>query len=106
MKRLVILLATVIYCTASFAQEDSTANHPKTDTIRIGNIIIVKKGNKKAGDNDSSGVTIATKKHKSRITTNWGVVDLGFANYSDKSDYAAATADGFLVNRPGSPLLG
>jgi hypothetical protein len=105
MKRLVILLATVFYCTGVFAQTDSTAQVKKSDTIRIGNIIIVKKGDKKSSGNDS-GVVVAKAPHKkSRISTNWGIVDLGFANYDDKSNYAAANADGYLVARPGYPDL-
>ncbi len=106
MKRLVILLATVFYCFNAVAQEDSTIQSKKSDTIRVGNIIIVKKGGKKSSG-DSSGLSIkTTPRKKSRISTNWGIVDIGFSNYSDKTNYASATADGFLQNnRPGQPDL-
>src|SRR3954469_15466917 len=105
MKRLTILLATVFYCMSVSAQTDTTVQPKRSDTMRIGNIIIVKHG-KKSSDKDSNAVTVnTTPKKKSRITTNWGIVDIGFSNYSDKTNYAAATADGYLINRPGFPDL-
>ncbi|MEO7523501.1 MAG: outer membrane beta-barrel protein [Ferruginibacter sp.] len=108
MKRLTILVAIVFYCMNASAQApvDSTVKAKKTnDTLRIGNIIIIKKGGKIFKGNDSSKAVINTAPRKrSLITTNWGGVDIGFSNYSDKTNYAAATADGFLQNnRPGFP---
>ncbi len=107
MKRLTILLATVGFCLGASAQTDTTVKAKRNDTMRIGNIIIIKKGGKKGAMSDSSSLQVnSTPKKKSRITTNWGIVDLGFANYSDKTNYGAATADGYLINRPGNPALG
>ena len=104
MKRLTISLVMALYCFAANAQTDSTAQPKKTDTLRIGNIIIIKKGK---SSSDSSGLTINTAKRKSsRFVTNWGIVDIGFSNYADKTNYAAANADGYLVNRPGYPTFG
>ncbi len=107
MKKLTLLLATVIFCASAFAQTDTTFKPKKSDTMRIGNIVIIKRGGKRSGT-DSSGTTITMgrsydSKKKSRVTTNWGVVDLGFSNYSDKTDYT--TAGNYLVNRPGAPAF-
>jgi hypothetical protein len=65
-------------------------------------MIIVKKGKKKGdvslhvgGDN--------SKKKRSKLSTNWWILDLGFSNYSDKTNYA--NAGSYLINRPGYPAL-
>lgn len=107
MKRLIILLAVVFYCMNVSAQTgtDTTVKPKRSDTLRIGNIIIIKKGEKKSNGNDSTATVMAAPKKKSRVTTNWGGVDIGFSNYSDETNYTAATADGFLINKPGSPDL-
>ena len=107
MKRLTILLAVVCFRFSASVQTDTTVRGKRNDTMRIGNIIIIKKGMRKGHISDSSSLQVNTApKKKSRISTNWGIVDLGFANYSDKTNYAAATADGYLRNRPGYPDLG
>jgi len=68
--------------------------------MRIGNIIIIKHGKK---GSDSTRVTMgrAASTKKSRVTTNWGIVDIGFANYDDQTNYGAT--GNYLVNRPGTP---
>ena len=103
MKTLSLLLAGVVFCSAAMAQADTTVQKKKSDTMRIGNIIIVRKGKK--GSNDSTNITMgrSTGKKKSRVSTNWGVVDLGFSNYNDQTNYAAT--GNYLVNRPGSPAF-
>ena len=87
------------------AQTDTTITK-KADTMRIGNIIIIKKGKKFSID--SSGKETARqnfeRKQQSRISTNWWIVDLGFANYDDQTNYVNANASGYLVDRPGSSL--
>ncbi len=104
MKQLITFLAAVIFCSATTAQTDSTKNK-KSDTIRIGGIVIVKSGKNKEGKdvNISMGRNNKEKKRNANVSTNWWIVDLGFANYDDKTNYA--TAGSYLVNRPGSPAL-
>ena len=60
------------------------------------------KGNKDKEISVKIGPDKGKKKHKN-ISTNWWIVDLGFANYSDKTNYA--NAGSYLVNRPGFPAL-
>lgn len=102
MKQLILLLATAIICVNSTAQEVPEKKDEKKDTIRVGGMIIVKKG-KKSGDVTVKIGTDNGKRKRKNISTNWWVVDLGFANYSDKTNYA--TAGSYLVNRPGYPNL-
>jgi hypothetical protein len=107
MKRLHLLTAFCALASTAFAQDpvkkDSAYNSAYNDTIRIGSILIIKK-NKKAHDTDTMRiVTDNRSQNRSRITTNYGILDLGFANYNDETNYA--TAGSFLVNRPGSPPL-
>lgn len=106
MKQLNILLAAVFLCITATAQKDTTDTQKKPDTIRIGNMIIIKKGNK------STETVITSKEDRKanferrqakRISTNWWIVDLGFSNYDDQSNYVTATGDGYLRNRPGFP---
>lgn len=73
--------------------QDSTAS--RTDTIRVGGMIIIKKSNGSGKDQD---VVISSEKKKksSNLTTNWGIIDLGFANVIDNTNISAAQASGFL----------
>lgn len=105
MKKSFLLLTIVCTAMSSFAQTDSLQIQKKNDTVRIGGMIILKKGQ----PNDEKRVTVIVgKKHRedhSNISTSSLVFDIGFANWTDKTDYAAATADGYIVNKPGSPDL-
>lgn len=105
MKQLNILLAAIFIGMSAFAQTDTTQS--SKDTMRIGNIIIIKKG-KKYNVNDSLSKEASRKnferKQRSKISTNWWIVDLGFANYDDQTNYA--NAGSYLsASAPGSPAL-
>ena len=102
MKKLILLLATAIICLNSTAQNVPEKKDENKDTIRVGGLIIVKKG-KKSGDVSVNIGGDNGKKRKRNVSTNWWIVDLGFANYSDKTNYA--NAGSYLVNRPGFPNL-
>ncbi|HAO47205.1 MAG TPA: outer membrane beta-barrel protein [Ferruginibacter sp.] len=100
MKRLTLLLAAGFLCLTVSAQK------PK-DTIRIGGMVIVKEG--KTNGSKDKGVKVQrdySPKKLRNVSTNWGIVDLGFSNYEDKTNYGAAGIGGYLVNRPGYPALG
>lgn len=102
MKQLITLLAAVIICSAATAQTDSIKTK-KSDTIRIGGMVIVKNGKKDKDVNITMGRKNYEKKRNANVSTNWWIVDLGFANYDDKTNYGATGA--YLVNRPGYPAL-
>ena len=101
MKRLTLLLATAIICSTVSAQNEDEKK--QKDTIHIGGMIIVKQGKNKNGKEITIGKDHKPRK-RSNISTNWWILDLGFANYDDKTNYS--TAGSYLVNRPGSPALG
>ncbi|MBK7122067.1 MAG: outer membrane beta-barrel protein [Chitinophagaceae bacterium] len=103
MKKLILLLAMAMFCIHVSAQEDPKVPGENKDTIRVGGIIIVKKGKKKDGNVELKIGGDNPKKKKSNVSTNWWILDLGFANYNDRSNYA--TAGNYLVNRPGYPAL-
>jgi hypothetical protein len=93
MKQVLLLLAGIGMALTSLGQTDSTEQ--KSDTIRIGNMIIIKKrGNN--SDSDEEARTYRRRHHKpSNISTNWGIVDLGFANYIDDTEYGTGEAAAF-----------
>jgi hypothetical protein len=92
MKKLFFLLAAACISIPGLAQTDNPGSHhgdkPK-DTIRIGNMIIIKEGH--------PGKHRHTHRipHPSNLSTNWGVVDIGFNNYTDNTNYASTEAQQF-----------
>lgn len=116
MKKFTLLMAIILLSHVSKAQEDTLHNRTnardtimpagKNDTIRVGNILIIKR-NKSGKSGQDSGMTVerntSQPKKNSKVSTNWGVLDIGFANYDDQTNYAATGA--YLVNKPGSPAL-
>ncbi len=99
MYKMYLLLAALCIGLNSIAQTDTTGSQPKSeDSIRIGSIIIVKKGN---GQYESShGPEYPFKDRqpvKRNISTNWVILDLGFANYTDKTNYANAIAENVVA---------
>ena len=113
MNKLFTLMVLAFVCTTATAQIDTSAAksnttklpEEKNDTIRIGNIVIIKNGGNHVESNSrNTKINMGRNRHKklSNISTNWGIIDFGFANYSDKTNYAAATANQSLVNAPNS----
>jgi hypothetical protein len=102
MKRIFILMAGLCFALSGFAQTDTTAPQ-KADTIKIGNMIIIKKGKRTDGSEDRE-VQINRRRNlyrPSNISTNWFIFDLGFANFNDNTNYAAAQSSGFLAPNVG-----
>jgi hypothetical protein len=100
MHKLYVLLAGVCMATGTMAQTDTTKPAPHSDTVRVGNLIIIKNGPRREEGNDTLHVSYHHRHHKSEnVSTNWGIVDLGFSNYTDKTNYAGAGAQAFA---PGS----
>jgi len=110
MKRLLLSVATLLVCLAGTAQvSNDSIPSTKTDTIRVGNIIIVKKKGADAGKKDGwvREIKIGRKRNyrNANVSTNWWIVDLGFANYEDQTNYANVPGS-FFANRPGQPNIG
>lgn len=106
MKTKAILVFLFLICSGiTMAQQDSLKAEKNNDTIRVGGIIILKKGK----PNEQRRVTITVSRgHRARtskIQTNTFFFDLGLANWSDKTNYAVATSRHDLVNQPGASDL-
>ena len=103
MKRLVIgMLCLFTTGKGLMAQTDSTAKN--TDTVKVGNFIIIKKNNgsvnsseKKESRNNNYEFKVERRPRKrSNISTNWWIMDLGFANMRDNTNYASAATGGYF----------
>lgn len=93
MKGTIALLAGICFALTSLAQTDSTKK--EGDTIRVGNILIIKRG---GGEKDDSLKIVRRKSHQpSNVSTNWWIVDLGVSQFNDKTNYAHAIAQGYLA---------
>jgi len=98
-----ILLVCIAACLVNIANAQTDTTGKQNDTIRIGGMIIVKK----AGSNDREIITrrdrsisIPSRKNKpDNVTTNWMVIDLGYAGFNDKTNYSSLAAQAFA---PGS----
>ncbi|MEP7373329.1 MAG: outer membrane beta-barrel protein [Chitinophagaceae bacterium] len=101
MKRIFTLCIALCTIVTGFAQTDTTAKQAP-DTIKIGGMVIIRE---QGGNYDS------TKKHDrifrisnrrnndkpANVSTNWWILDLGFANYVDNTNYPAAISSGFVA---------
>ena len=101
MKRNLFLLAGMCFALSGLAQTDSTKKDG--DTIRVGNILILKdKKDAKSDDHDEDDDDDAVHVHRrkpykpSKLSTNWGIVDLGISQFNDKTNYAQAISQGDL----------
>jgi len=109
MKRIFLAVITMLSFLITNAQTDTTGN--KQDTVMVGNFIIIK--NNKEGDTYNDSIPPNGRDYKilhlkerreyddrrsvrSRLSTNYLVFDLGFANYNDKTDYSSADVQSFV----------
>ncbi|HLO81271.1 MAG TPA: hypothetical protein VK166_09945 [Chitinophagaceae bacterium] len=107
MKKALLIMLMGACFQAGFAQEDSTKTAQEVDTIRVGSIIIIKKGGDKSEYDvyKDKGYDYNKKYYrKSNITTNWLIFDIGYSGFTDKTDYGGAEAQAFLQNPNGTPL--
>jgi hypothetical protein len=103
MKRQFLLLAALCLVLSGWAQTDTTGTNPvptpKDDTIRVGSLIIIKNGPTN-NDVEAYDRVYKHRHHRgdykpSNISTNWIILDLGFSNFNDKTDYSSAPARQF-----------
>ncbi len=83
----------MLLATAGHAQTDTTANTP--DTVRIGDMIIVKKKDPSSTSKTSTSVTWNKNKRPKRVETSWFTFDIGFNNYRDDTRYGSAAAQAY-----------
>lgn len=111
MKRIYVLSAMCLLSASLLAQTDTTKRDSvktQVDTIRIGGMVIIKKDSPEQQRRRQTSVTVGNRRKQklSNVSTAQFIIDFGFANWSDKTDYSGATSQGYLVNRPAttSPL--
>src|SRR5437870_1023009 len=121
MKRVIYSAAFLLLTLSGFAQSDTT-RPGEPDTIKVGNFIIVKKNKGKTvdtlpqkkysiditigEDNDNSNSSYNSNNkhwHRSNVSTNWLIFDLGFANWRDKTVYGSPEANAYLHAPVGAP---
>lgn len=95
MNRVLFLAAGLCLALSGWAQNDTTQHN--VDTIRVGNLLIVRGGKPRWGD---STTVHFDKRRKvvykpSKVSTNWFIIDLGFANFNDRTHYTSAAAQQF-----------
>ncbi|HXO75669.1 MAG TPA: hypothetical protein VN824_10550, partial [Puia sp.] len=107
-----LLAAALFFTLSSLAQTDTTAT-PRTDTtgasqltsqkgsadqrdtLRVGNLLIVRSGSQEHGQRNFHVRHHHSDYEPRNISTNWGILDLGFANYNDRTNYASVSAQQF-----------
>ncbi|MFT4092547.1 MAG: outer membrane beta-barrel protein [Niabella sp.] len=99
MKKLLLLILLISFVIPSMAQDT-----PKPDTLEIGGVTIIR-------DNGPDAYAVPHKKgflkklgsstHPKSIKTQWGIIDLGFSNYVDNTNYTDP-ASGAQDYAPGS----
>lgn len=89
MKRILILLTGICFALTAVAQD--TTSVEKSDTIRVGSMIIIKRGNgRQDSERRDNNITITNRRRnykRSNVTTNWMILDLGVSRFDDKTDY-------------------
>src|SRR5882672_6003688 len=102
MKKEFLLLAGLCLYLSGWAQTDTTGKNnggSQVDTIKIGSMIIIKKGDPETGNGTEVHIHKRNFYRPSNVSTNWLIVDLGFANFNDRTNYQSASAQSFA---PGS----
>jgi hypothetical protein len=96
MKRLLLALIALSGAMTCLAQ-DSTAKD-RADTIKVGGMIIIRDHKDDDGEKKNKNITISNhkKKKSSNVSTNWWIVDIGFANLKDETNYAQAASQNFV----------
>ncbi len=102
MKRFLLLCMAACFFQCGFAQIDSTLRRdtiPEADTIRVGGMIIIRKGEDREILRNGEVRIPKRREETGNISTNWWIIDLGFSNYEDNTNYSSASAQAFA---PGS----
>ncbi|ULQ52328.1 outer membrane beta-barrel protein [Flavihumibacter fluvii] len=105
LKKITLLAMATIAGVSLRAQTDTAGKTPAitSDTVKIGNIIILKNGGSSNTGTVHSDWDINIYRHNRKkpanLTTTWLNMDFGFNNYIDKTDYNSAETQAFA---PGS----
>jgi hypothetical protein len=109
MKRIFTLCIALCTLLTGFAQTDTTAKQAP-DTIRIGGMVIIREpgGNYDSTKKRERIFRINNRRNNDKpanVSTNWWILDLGFSNYVDNTNYPAAISSGFVAPGIGEDQL-
>lgn len=103
MKRMVMAIAAVMAIGSTMAQKK------ESDTIKVGNYVIIKNSkeqdeedsirrerNRKTLDFEIEFNANPRRRNLRNVSTNWGILDIGFANYRDQTLYPYAQGGTYL----------
>jgi hypothetical protein len=97
MKRIVLAAIAASVGFTSFAQDTTSAE--KMDTIKVGGVTIIRKKNAESQTinrhDHHMHISNGSRNRMSNLSTNWGIIDIGFTNYNDNTNYSTAQASGF-----------
>ena len=103
MKRIFTLCIALCTIITGFAQTDTTGKQttPADDTIRIGGMVIIRKAGAKDEVKKDKEYKMRNRRgdKPSNLSTNWWIIDLGFSNFKDETNYPGAAAQAYA---PGS----
>lgn len=101
------MMGGLLLCLAGKAQTDSTKT--KSDTMRVGSIIIINDGKEEKEIKTETTIETTTRhssppRKRKKVSTNWMIFDIGFANYNDRTNYSSPEAQSFVHGQlPGEP---
>lgn len=104
MKRIFTLCIALCAITSVFAQTDSTKKEAP-DTIKVGGMVIIREKGSQPDEEvkeRKGGITFNVRRNRDRpanISTNWWILDLGFSNFVENTDFASPEAQALA---PGS----
>lgn len=99
MKRMLLMSLALSLMVSGFAQDEK---NEKKDTIRIGGITIIRTpGNDNNSESKQRNITIPRRNtnRMENVSTNWWILDLGFSNFTDNTNYSSVATQAFA---PGS----
>lgn len=113
MKKIVVAVVALMATSSLMAQKK------ETDTIKVGNYVIIKNSkeqdqedsirrekNRKLLDIDIEFNANPRKRKLRNVSTNWWIFDLGFANYRDQTNYGFAQGGSYLKTiRPADGIV-
>ena len=94
MKRVLLAMIALSGAMTSLAQD--TTKKDQADTIRVGGMIIIRDGRDGEKRNERVVLSNKRKKKSANVSTNWWIVDIGFANLNDATNYSQAQSSGFV----------
>jgi hypothetical protein len=102
MKNMLLAIMALGSSLCALAQKDTTVRNADTartankpDTIRVGNMVIIRDGNGPKGKNRFFSIGNRRHNPNANFSSTGPILDLGFSNWNDQTNYASAGAMAF-----------